>query len=160
MTKDEKLKRIEDIEKELAELKESIKEEDENNQLCWKPKSGEKYYYIPSYEESFSDAWENHPIEEKRLVIGNIFKTKEEADFAIGKLKVIHELKQFAIPSKKWKCGTNWSIGFDFCTQTLIPILNGNVKYGEIYFSTKEIAHKAIEAVGEERIKKYYLEVE
>lgn len=161
MTKDEKLKRIEDIEKELAELKESIKEEDENNQSCWRPKSGEKYYYIPSYEESFSDAWENHPIEEKRLVIGNIFRTKAEADFAIEKLKVIHELKQFAISKDKWSKGTPyWTIGLNLDLNSLTILNACHIKYGDIPFSTRKIAEKAIEAVGEERIKKYYLEVE
>lgn len=156
MTREEKIKRIEDIEKELTELKESIKEEDDKP---WKPRYREKYYFITSDGSIFNTDWDDC-MDKKTYAIGNVFKTREEAEFAIEKLKVIHELKQFVEPSKKWKCGAKWSIGFDFVTQTLRPILNGNVKYGEIYFSTIENAERAIKAVSEERIKKYYLEVE
>lgn len=96
------------------------------------------------------------------MVIGNIFRTKAEADFAIEKLKVIHELKQFAISKDKWSKGTPyWTIGLNLDLNSLTIMNAGcHIKYGEIYFSTRKMAEKAIEAVGEERVKKYYLCVE
>lgn len=103
MTKDEKLKRIEDIEKELAELKESIKEEDEDNQFWWTPKAGGKYYFIANYGEPSSDTWTIFSIDRERLAIGNVFATKEDAEFEVERLKVIHELRMYAEPRDiKW----------------------------------------------------------
>lgn len=162
MTKDEKLKRIEDIEKELAELKESIKEEEDNNQSCWRPKSEEEYYWITNYGEPLRDRWTSCSYSKERLAIGNVFRTKEEANFAIEKLKVIHELKQFAEPKERaWNSkNDHFFIEWDFTLDKIDICYNCTVKRDLIYFESIDIAHKAIEAVGEERIKKYYLEVE
>lgn len=159
MTTEERIARLE---KELVELKESIKKEDENNQFCWKPEFGERYYFIPSYEEHASNKWDNHPIDERRLAIGNVFKTKKEANFAIEKLKVIHELQQFAEPKEKaWDSeDAHFYIEWDF-TFGRINIDRKYTRKGNcIYFDTVYMAENAIKAVGEDRIKKYYLEVE
>lgn len=106
--------------------------------------------------------WTDGEEDEKRLSIGNAFHTKEEAEFVLEKLKVIHELKQFAEPKNiVWDFGEYHHIIYYDCTNMVIDynysIIN---KYVDITFATKEIARKAVEAVGEDRIKKYYFEVE
>lgn len=165
ITKDEKLKRIEDIEKELAELKESIKEEDENNQLCWEPKLGERYYYITDYVEPYSEIWSESimdSVDRDRLAIGNVFKTKEESNFAIERLKVIHELRQYAESRDAAWDGKkkHHYIAYNLDIEDINIYYNSLCNHNDIYFSSKEMAEKAVEAVGKDRIKKYYLEVE
>ena len=162
MTKDEKLKRIEDIEKELAELKESIKEEDENNQSCWRPKCEERYYYINTYGEAVFIRWINNFTDIERLAIGNVFRTKEEADFEVERLKVIHELRQYAEPRDIKLDGIKeyFFIAYNFNEDDIDITFSRWWKSSVIYFSSEDRAWKAIKAVGKERIKKYYLEVE
>ena len=161
MTRDEKIKRIEDIEKELAELKESIKKEDDRP---WKPRYREKYYFITSDGSIFNTDWDDC-MDKKAYAIGNVFRTEEDAKFTVEKLKVIHELKQFAEPKERAWDGKNDHY-YITCTtfnsyENRINVYSSPLyKHHDIYFSSFNRAWKAIEAVGEDRIKKYYLEVE
>lgn len=106
--------------------------------------------------------WVDGEEDEKRLSIGNAFHTKKEAEFALEKLKVIHELKQFAEPKNiVWDYFNEYHYIICYgCTSKAIDynyaIIN---KYLDITFATEEMARKAVEAVGENRIKKYYFEV-
>lgn len=162
MTKDEKLKRIEDIEKELTELKESIKEEDENNQFCWIPEFEEEYYWITNYGEPLRDRWTSCSYNKERLAIGNVFRTKEEANFAIERLKVIQELRQYAESRDAVWDGNKKHHYIAYCLdiKDIYIYYNSLCNHNDIYFSSEEMAEKAVEAVGKDRIKKYYLEVE
>lgn len=108
------------------------------------------------------DMWIDGEEDEKRLSIGNAFHTKEEAEFALEKLKVIHELKQFTEPKNSvWDFKECHCIIYYNCDRKEIgyncSIIN---KYFDITFAAGEMARKAVEAVGEDRIKKYYFEVE
>lgn len=106
--------------------------------------------------------WIDGEEDEKRLSIGNTFHTKEEAEFALEKLKVIHELKQFAEPKNSvWdfkEC--HYVIHYDYTRDRIDYSCLSIMKFSDITFATKEIAKKAVKAVGEDRITKYYLEVE
>ncbi len=57
-------------------------------------KEKDGYYFINSYGQVMHEIWTNNPIDNKRYEIGNLFKTQEECEFAIEKLKVIAELKK------------------------------------------------------------------
>ena len=159
MTRDEKIKRIEDIEKELAELKESIKKEDYRP---WKPEVGDTYYFIASQGDAYLHNWDDDYGDKGAYAIGNVFRTDEDAKFALEKLKVIHELKQFAEPKERAWNGKNEHvfIEWDFTLDKIDIYHNRTVKRNLIYFESIDMAEKAIAAVGKERIKKYYLEVE
>lgn len=106
--------------------------------------------------------WIGCEEDENLLSIGNAFHTKEEAEFALEKLKVIHELKQFTEPKNTvWDFNEyHYVICYD-CTSKAIDynyaIIN---KYLDITFATEEMARKAVETVGKDRIKKYYFGVE
>lgn len=145
----------EEQEKELENLLE-IK-----NSKIWKPKENENYYYINSVIEVFDGIWNSHRTDENRYQFGNCFKTKEEAEFRLEQIKVYNELKNFAIENNdvdidwedyrdKFSISYNYRID-EFCVY-------GNVHtqdIGQIYFTSEEIAKKAIEKVGKDRIKKY-----
>ena len=50
------------------------------------PSANDKYYYIRSEGMVSWDTWDDHEIDKKRLAIGNIYKTKEEAESALDRV--------------------------------------------------------------------------
>ena len=50
------------------------------------PSAGDIYYYIGATGEVSWDTWDDHEIDKKRLAIGNIYKTKEEAESALDRV--------------------------------------------------------------------------
>lgn len=139
------LNRIEELEKELLELKEQVKEF---------PQDEDKYWYVGMRGNVFSSEWEGLPSEEHMLEVGNIFKTEDEAYFAVEKLKVETELRKFSQPFKSMT--DNFIIVFDRETYKLgvKAVIFSDIQ-GAIYFDTTTVAEEAIESVGKERIKKY-----
>ena len=50
------------------------------------PSAGDGYYYIEATMDVYWDTWDDHEIDKKRLAIGNIYKTKEEASIALDRV--------------------------------------------------------------------------
>lgn len=140
----------------------------ETKNKVWKPKKGDKYFLISSRLEVVKFNNQEDSIDKKVINSGNCFKTKEEAQHMIEKLKVIKELQDFAIENRdeeidwndvnqeKLYLGMNPKIKsidiFHTCSWIYLPF--------NIYFTSEEIAEKAIETIGEDRIKKYYFDIE
>ena len=148
--------KIEWLEREIESLKKEVEKQDENSNV-WKPELGETYYQLNGAGEVFSDSWENMECEKRMYSIGNVFETKEDAEFTVERLKVIQELKQFARPFKPGE--SNYSINWKFSDGILFICVCRVVKGNELHFESEEKAREAIKAVGEERIMKYYLRV-
>ena len=126
------------------------------------PQDGDVYYYIYSDGEiTDSNFYLNDSFCKNILSIGNCFKTKEEAEFELERLKVIAKMKKFAEPEdRKWD-GHNkhWCLLYD-CNSVFIQVIcKMEFKYDCIYFESIEKAKKCVETVGKDRIKKYYLRV-
>lgn len=160
---------MEELLKELAEAKQKIAEiekkieEKQAETGRWKPEVGDRYWFINSYGQAAHEIWNNNRIDNDRYEIGNLFKTKAEANSAIEKLKVIAKLKEYAEPKNRAWDGSNlhYFICYNHTPFNEVGIVCTNcVKRNEIYFETKEKAQQAIDAVGEQRIAKFYLEVE
>ena len=121
------------------------------------PQDGDEYWYIDDAGDILNEKWDGLDFEIERLEFGNIFKTKDQAEFAAEKLKVEAELRKFSRP---FLWGTeNTAIlfdGDDFKFDTRLA----HVFQGTIYFETENKAKQAIQSVGEERIKKYIFGVE
>lgn len=62
------------------------------------PQFGDDYWYVDSDAEVMDTASYDGEYDQGRLSIGNIFRTKEEADFAVEKLRVEAELRKFSEP--------------------------------------------------------------
>lgn len=138
----------------------------------WKPNLSDTYFTIRAGVTGFSCIaefyWDNSPFAELNYSIGNCFKTAREAKHMVEKLKVIKELQDFALENNTekidWKnnkqlkffinfdCYSN-RVGYSYTDDTKPVPLN-------IYFTSRELALKAIEKVGEERIKKYYFDID
>lgn len=98
-----------------------------------------------------------------RRSIGNMFLTIEDAKFASERLNVIAELKKYAkeFSDEEWmnKDLRKYHIGFDYGYGGISCYISNRRRYSEIYFESSEKAQEAIESVGEDRVKKYYLGV-
>lgn len=137
----------------ISELEEQSKEEQEF------PQDGDGYWYIDDEGYILNEKWDGLDFEEYRLAIGNVFKTKEQAEFASEKLKVEAELRKFG----RSFCYNreNYSISYDGNSGSIEPLLNYyEHQQGVIYFESVEKAQQAINEVGQERIKKYLFGVE
>ena len=126
------------------------------------PQYTDKYFFIYCDGDVCESVFSGNDIAESRLSIGNMFRTKEEAEFASEKLKVIAELKKYAEPKEREWDGENqhWCISYDIFCKEFVIIHAAELKCRDIYFKSGIDAKKAIEAVGEDRLKKYYFEVE
>ena len=93
------------------------------------------------------------------LLCGNIFKTKKEAEFEAERLKVYRQLRRFALNNGRHK--GSFCISVDYVNNEIEYIENKNAfkKFGELLFKNEEVARRAVETVGAEKVLKYYLEV-
>lgn len=132
----------------------------------WKPEIGDEYFYVKTNGEIGSTGWDNDIVDKDRYALGDCFRTKEEAKFTVEKLKVIAELKRFAQKHNEEKIDwnnkeqTKYCIYYSYNTKHIGIEGCFSAKQNDIYFSSKEIAEHAVKEIGEERIKKYYFEVE
>lgn len=153
--------KIDELEKQLTELKEELNKPESK---VFKPKIGDIYYNIDSHGEVLSYIWDDDCIDRLRYAIGNCFETREEAKFEVERLKVITELKRFA---KKHNEPIVWDnrrtvhyIAYDYLEKKVCIYFTVDIKSNDIYFSSEELAQKAIKEIGEDRIRKYYSMVE
>lgn len=134
----------------------------------WKPREGELYFYVNSNGEIEYRYYKNRNINDKRRIcnIGNYFKTDEEADHMVEKLKVIKELKELSNikfnMSDYLKNNKIYYIAFDFTQNRIVPLFDNisrNIPFN-VYFSAKEDCEKAITKIGKERLERYYFDME
>ena len=147
------LNRIEELEKELLELKEQVKEQQEF------PQSGERYWYSNGGGMVNSCFWKSEQFDLNRYRIGNMFKTEKEAEFAVEKLKVEEELRKFGRPFKEDEY--NYFIQIHPSHNNIVVESDDFYQtQGTIYFESTAIANEATDTVGADRIKKYLFGVE
>lgn len=132
-------------------------------QKHWEPTEGEPYFYLWGTGKKDSGVFTTENQKDvMRLAVGNCFKTEEERDVAVEYLMIVAELKRFAIDhnaeidwddhsQKKYKLCWNRETQQVDSTWSRRKITDG------IYFSSHEVAMAAVKAIGEERIKKFYL---
>lgn len=115
---------------------------------------GDTYYFIFSDGEIGEVHWEDSQVDRERLSIGNTFKTEEEAQFVTEKLKVLHEIRGLGRP---YRLGAeNYFITlYRGVAITIDADYSYQGCYFGSYFDTSEEAQKAIDKIGENRIKKY-----
>ena len=142
--------------KELSEEIERLKAEKENEP--WKPKNGDKYWLISHNGYVVQVRWMGDEAEDDIYAIGNVFRTQEEAEFRVGQLKVEAELRRFSRPFKIG--GKNYTLQSWRNDDKIVITYFEVSQCGNMYFPSREIAQKAIDTVGAERIKKYYFGVE
>lgn len=135
----------------------------------WEPKFDETYWSIKPWSGVVRTCYNDPKADETAKSMGFCFQTAEQAEFMTEKLKVIHELEKFAFENNEKEM--DWGDGIQkkfylflkACENNTIDILYAvGVRSNpfNVYFTSEEIAKKAIETIGEDRIKKYYFGVE
>ena len=153
---------VTDIEDILADDWEIIQEEEEKK--WWKPEKRTQYYVIHGDGDVERICYTNNPSDNRAIFMGNCFKTEEEAKFMVEKLKVIHELEVYAYENNTEKIDwnnfnqTKYFIIYNPTKDTINVTFHNALKSlpFAVYFTSEKVAKKAIDAIGEERIKKYY----
>lgn len=127
--------------------------------------SGESYFFI----DTDGEVWESRfssstSIATNRFVIGNAFPTREAAEFAVERLKVIHEIKEFIAENDDGEI--DWADRYTEKYSLYYATDHNLVSYGtteeviatqkEFYSSSMKIIDDMIDTIGKERIKKYY----
>ena len=159
MKRSEYEQKMSDLQNQIEELKKVEIEEDDK---VWKPKRGDDYFYIAGRGCVEDDSWQNWSEDNERYSIGNCFKTYEEANFVVEKLKVIAELRQFASKEPWTTKGTQHELFVSHLSNARCKLKINEWSYeqgSEFRFDTRQDAQNAIDAVGEKRILKYYFEV-
>lgn len=147
--------RIEALETEFAGKIKALKAEAQREQEF--PRDGDDYWYVDDDAEVMEMEWDGSDYDQDRLSIDNVFRTKEEAEFAAEKLKIEAELRKFSKPFGL--DSLTFTICFDVEENELYSETSRFMSQGSIYFGRSQ-AEEAMDAVGRERIKKYIFGVE
>lgn len=130
----------------------------------WRADRGGYYYAICSTLQVRLFEDKQSSSDDARYTIGNYYKIHEEAEKAAERLKVYVELKRFAVPDDE----QNWHENkYYYCpmynmyeNNLIVGIESKIFKECGLYFATEEQVQKAIDAVGADRIKRYYFGIE
>lgn len=132
---------------------EALKEEQEF------PQSGDDYWYIDDEGDLSDIIYTNHRADRYRQKVGNIYRTEDEAEFALEKLKVEAELLKLSdswdLEITQYTFSFNWEVG-----EIEAEYPDYNQYPNSYYFNSVDDLQQAIETVGEKRIKKYIFGVE
>ena len=123
------------------------------------PQKDDPYYFIASDGGVVCDVYADFSSDKDRLEFGNMFKTREEAEFKREQLKVMHELEELADDNQPWD-----NFSEDSHYYLLYNSVKSQVEIGAsymanitpFYFNTFQSAKAAIDKIGEDRLKKYY----
>lgn len=150
--------RIEALETEFAKKIKALKAEAQREEEF--PQEGYEFWFITSSGDVARMFWHDDLGQEQSLSIGNVFRTKEEAEFAVEKLKVEAELRKFSRPFKYGEDNLTFNYHHKSKTLVNVPAHSFYQDIGEFYFDNNDKVNEVTESVGEERIKKYIFGVE
>lgn len=152
--------KINDVEETLNNLKAKVEELKKNKNSFeptpkeWKPRPGEKYYFVNIGLRLCEATFDDMSVDEEIIKYNRIFQSEEECQLYCDIQRAFREA------SREFKYNSNnYCIWYDH--------LNKNVKHGclfsiqhkDIYFDSEETAQNLIDKFGEENIKRYYLGV-
>lgn len=164
MNKNEIRNRIEEVEQELAQLRQDLEKEEKG---IWKPDEDESedYYYIDESGDTYETYHASLPIDYEHIAFGNYYKTKEEAEYQANVQKYTNLFRKYVEEHSDlidWQDDTNekWNIFYDFEDKKLYYTEHYICKeQGTIYASSEQILKDAVEFVGEDNVIKYVLGV-
>lgn len=126
----------------------------------WDLENRDTYYFIETNGGVYSCNWLADVNDLCRIEFGNVFLTKEEAEFELERRKCEAIMLKYGRRTFK-PSDSNYIIQFDNDDkQAFVDFWRLNQFQGTIYFDTEELARKAIDEIGEERLKKYIFRVE
>ena len=142
-----------------------IKKIPHKHKTVWDLKEEDDYYYIDMCGNvdrttfGIGACW----ADKKMIEIGNAFLTKEEAEFEVERIKCESVLLKYGTRDLM-SLGDNYTkkyyIQYDYDVNKIMIFKHYSIGIqGVINFKTEELAQKAIDEVGEDRLKKYVFNV-
>lgn len=126
----------------------------------WDLKDGNGYSYINTISNIYYDTWNGDAWDLRVRENGNVFLTKEEAEFELERRKCEAIMLKYGRRTFKYD-QKNFSINYNHRNNYIgIAWWTERQYQGNIYYDTEELAKRAIDEIGEERLKKYVFRVE
>lgn len=126
----------------------------------WDLKYGDRYWYINTINNINYDTWTKDAWDLTVRESGNLFLTYDEAKFELERRKCEAIMLKYGRRTFKYGKRNYFIVIFDE-RMIIESSFNLQIIYqGTIYFDTEELARKAIDEIGEERLKKYVFQVE
>ena len=160
---------MENLTKEEREQLLKLVEKANKENRVWKPNYGDIYLSVDSHSKVGLSVfqWVGDKKDELLYSLGLCFKTREEAEFALERQRVIVELERFA---KEHNNPNLPKTVYLDCYKILEDSKGASFRYdvsayrydanlGVVSFSDTKTADDAIQAIGVDRIKKYYFGV-
>lgn len=152
------------VKEDLQKVADTNKEENKKKEVNkrWKPKFGENYFSIVSFDNITSLEWENDVFDNKHYNTRNVFKTIEEAEFEVECRKIMIELQNYADKHNGEIAHPSYAFWLALNEDDMsITVENDSFlpPVGTVLFSNGDIAYDAIETIGEDRILKYMFRV-
>lgn len=152
------------VKEDLQKVADTNKEENKKKEVNkrWKPKFGENYFSIVSFDNITSLEWENDVFDNKHYNTRNVFKTIEEAEFEVECRKIMIELQNYADKHNGEIAHPSYAFWLALDEDDMsITVENYSFlpPVGTVLFSNGDIAYDAIETIGEDRILKYMFRV-
>ena len=150
--KEELLNELKQLEKDfntkVADIKKQIEECDKK---VFKPnKFGEKYYTISTKGKIGSYSFCNDDFDKETIDFGNYFETQEEAERKRFEIRLHRQLELFALENNDTEINWNdssekYMINYNKDKGIFIDRVYTLKIFGQVYFTSKEIAEKALE---------------
>lgn len=124
----------------------------------WDLEKGDAYWWVSTLGEICKDVWNGACFNIECRSQGNAFLTKEEAEFESKRREVVTKVRKYTRPFNRDEL--NFYPYYAYCDVNKICV--DYDQFGQFscdYFASKEDIAKAIDEVGEEDFKKYYLGV-
>lgn len=163
---------IEELRQELAETKNKCTEiekkideiEKQESKVRWRAKEDEIYYYFNVFGEIRANRDGRYKMDADIYNLGNYFKTEEEAENVVEKIKIYTQLKDLSLRLNKglkisWDDFTQkkYYIGFNYPSNTLMRwYANNSQDIGQIYCLDSDFLDIAKQEIGEENLRKLF----
>ena len=134
------IKDIDNFDEWFEEIKEPV------DSIHWKPKIGDRYFYISGYGTVYSETWHGASTDYYRRALGFIYPTEEECKKARERKLAKVRLQRTSTFKPDFENGNGgWIVGYDYEDESLTTIPISDVDYGEpVRYATSEDARKSI----------------
>ena len=152
-----KLKQLEEnFNTQVTDIKKQIEECD--NKVFKPNKFGEKYYTISTKGKIGSYSFCNDDFDKETIDFGNYFKTQEEAERKRFEIRLHRQLELFALKNNDTEIDLNthsekYIISYRINGNIFVDKVYSFKDLGQVYFTSKEIAEKALETFRHELIR-------
>lgn len=163
MTKTEYKNELKEIKERLEKLEAANIEEPQTKR--WKPEIGDEYWAHSINGVVSNLNWRNDVVDKWNYLIGNCFKTEDEAEEYKKKIEYTAQYKNYIEDHNEpidWenRMQKKFAVYYDCDTKTIgVEQIKTFKDQGTIYASSEEIIHEAIAEIGEHNFRKYVLEV-